>query len=124
MGKYIGLIGLLAAALPNMAMAGQDILAQCVFTQECTPGEGCADTTFEVEVLSGTGMDFTIQSMAGDLPGTLASAPRPDAPLFLFATSETAAHLLSIQSDGAARYTLHLQGPLVLDYQGVCKRAE
>ncbi|PHQ99380.1 MAG: hypothetical protein COB39_04005 [Marinosulfonomonas sp.] len=113
--KYLISILLL---IPSLAFAGSDIFANCAFTQECLEGEACEETSFEMVIEHADDIPFVMQTMAENIEGYVFDNGAPDATSTLMGQTKTATHLLSLQAGGAARYTVHMQGPMAITYQG------
>lgn len=112
------------AFLASPAWAGGDIFAQCQFDQECLEGESCNSTSFELTVRHSDAMAFELETIAESVPGIVFDNRHPDAASTLLAASATAHHLLTISPEGAARYTVHMQGPFAVTYLGSCEVAQ
>jgi len=116
--KYLLSIVLL---IPSLGWAGADTFANCAFTQECLEGEACADTTFEMSIEHADDIPFVMRTMSENIGGYVFDNGAPDASSTLMAQTKTATHLLTIQTDSAARYTVHMQGPMAITYLGSCE---
>ncbi|WP_456389162.1 hypothetical protein [Profundibacter sp.] len=116
--KYLISILLL---VPSLGWAGSDTFANCAFTQECFEGEACEDTTFEMGIEHSDDIPFVMQTMSENIEGDVFDNGAPDATSTLLGQTKTATHLLTIQPGGAARYTVHMQGPMAITYQGTCE---
>lgn len=108
--------GLIAFALPIAAMA-KDV---CTFTSECMEGEACAETSYAAEVAPAQDGTFSFTTDAETLTGQMVAAG--DTAHFLFEGS-SAAHFVTRYTDGAARYTVHMDGPFTITYHGMCEEA-
>ncbi len=90
----------------------------CTFDTECLEGEGCGPTTFIAERGVSTGDVVTLTTDAESLQGHMIASD--DNQHFVF-EAPTAAHLLTEYPGGAARYTVHLDGPFTITYHGICE---
>ena len=106
--------------LPTMAY-GADDFAACHFTTECFESESCTDTDFSFAVNHNDDVGFIIQTDAENIDGLVFDNRFPEETSTLIGQTETAYHMLTIAPDGAARYTLHMQGPMVVSYMGTCE---
>lgn len=104
-------------------MAGTDTFAECSFDMECFEAETCTQTDFQTTIEHNDEFAFVLQSVAEDVTGLVFDNGMPDRASTLMGQTETAAHLLTIQPDGAARYSVHMQGPMVITYLGNCEVA-
>ena len=111
------------AVLGAPAWAAGDVFAQCRFAQECLEGETCNATDFELTVRHDDLAGFALESLAETVAGLVFDNGQPDSTSTLVASGETAYHLLTIERDGAARYTVHMQGPMAITYLGSCEVA-
>ncbi len=102
-----------------LSVAGPSVAATtCLFTQECLEGEACAETSYRVELVAGDGQVIQLISDAETLEGRMIAS---DDNLHYVFEAPTAAHLLSEAPSGAARYTIHLDGPFTITYHGTCE---
>lgn len=106
---------------PSLALATDDTYAQCQFNTECLEGEACAATDYQMAIVHDDSFGFIMQTVAENIKGVVFDNGAPNASSTLMGQSETAAHLLTIQPDGAARYTVHMQGPMLINYLGKCE---
>ncbi len=106
--------------LPGLAWAG-DEFATCHFTTECFESVSCTDTDFGFVVNHDDQTGFVIQTDAENIGGLVFDNRFPDETSTLIGQTETTYHMLTIAPDGAARYTLHMQGPMVVSYSGQCE---
>ena len=106
--------------LPSLAWAG-DEFATCHFTTECFEGEACTDTDFGFVVNHDDQTGFVIQTDAENIGGLVFDNRFPDETSTLIGATETAYHMLTIAPDGAARYSVQMQGPMVISYLGQCE---
>ena len=133
-GTYVAVLAL-CCALPAFAQSDLafddapvqgDVALSCAFVTECFEGEGCSDTTFEVQLTGKTGglsadalvAVVKMASVSGDveLLGT-ASNDR----LSLTGGPLEARHMLTLSGE-AARYTVHyVDGPMAITYLGTCQ---
>lgn len=92
----------------------------CAFTTECIEGEACNETDFSVSVTDDTDQpdELMLQTDAETLRG---SGYQLDGLLHLVFTAESALHVISASADQSARYTVHMQGPMAITYQGTCE---
>ena len=106
---------LFAWSLPLHAMS-----VSCAFNMECIEGETCNETVFSVSVPENTDQPdaLILQTDAETLRG---SGYQLDGLLHLVFTAESALHVISASADQAARYTVHMQGPMAITYQGTCE---
>ena len=109
---------------PSLALASEDNYAQCRFDTECLEGEACASTDYQMTVIHNDTFGFIMQSPTGNIEGFAFDNGAPDHVSTLLGQTKTAAHLLTIQPDSAARYTVHLQGPMLINYLGKCEITE
>jgi len=105
---------------PSLAWAG-DEFATCHFTTECFEGETCTDTDFGFVVIHDDQMGFVIQTDAENIDGLVFDNRFPDETSTLIGAAETAYHMLTIAPKGAARYSVQMQGPMVVSYMGQCE---
>jgi len=106
--------------LPSLAWAG-DEFASCHFTTECFESEPCSDTDFGFAVNHNDDVGFIIQTDAENIDGLVFDNRFPEETSTLIGQTETAYHMLTIAPDGTARYSLHMQGPMVVSYMGQCE---
>ena len=90
----------------------------CSFTTECLEGEACAETAFEVSRAAGDGESVILTTDAETLAGHMIASD--DNFHFIF-EAPSAAHLLTEYPNGAARYTIHMDGPFTITYHGQCE---
>ena len=105
---------------PALAFAG-DEYAACHFTTECFESEPCTDTDFGFVVNHDDALGFVIQTDAENIDGLVFDNRFPDQTSTLIGATETAYHMLTIAPDGAARYSVQMQGPVVVSYSGHCE---
>ena len=115
--KYLLSVFLL---LPSLANAS-DAYASCRFTTECFETEVCTDTDFSFAVNHNDDLGFVIQTDAENIGGLVFDNRGTDAASTLIGQTETAYHMLTINPDGAARYTVHMAGPMMISYAGQCE---
>lgn len=106
--------------LPTLAWA-EDEYATCQFGTECFEAESCADTDFGFVVTHDDTLGFVIQTDAENIDGLVFDNGFPDGTSTLIGATDTAYHMLTIAPDGAARYSVQMQGPMVVSYMGQCK---
>ncbi|WP_457645387.1 hypothetical protein [Profundibacter sp.] len=106
--------------LPTLAWAG-DEYAACHFTTECFESESCADTDFGFVVNHNDALGFVLQTDAENIGGLVFDNRFPDETSTLIGATDTAYHMLTIAPDGAARYSVQMQGPMVVSYMGQCE---
>ena len=106
--------------LLTLAWAG-DEFATCHFTTECFESEPCSDTDFGFVVNHNDDVGFIIQTDAENIDGLVFDNRFPEETSTLIGQTETAYHMLTIAPDGTARYSLHMQGPMVVSYMGQCE---
>lgn len=92
----------------------------CTFTQECIEGEACAETSYTAEITAAEGDTLTFSTDAETLQGHMIAS---DDNLHYIFEAASAAHLLTDYPDGAARYTIHMDGPFTITYHGTCEGA-
>jgi hypothetical protein len=117
------LIPLLLLA-PTATFAGPAVLAQCMFNSECIEGEACEVTNYMVIVYENNAAPFTMESVSETITGEFIEDRGGDGNSTLFGTSTGAAHLLTIAPNGDARYSVQMDGPMIISYLGNCERAE
>ena len=105
---------------PSMAFAG-DEFASCHFTTECFESEACSDTDFRFVVNHDDDLAFVILTDAEDIDGLVFDNRGQDAASTLIGMTDTAYHMLTINPDGAARYSVHMEGPMAIFYSGQCE---
>ncbi|AXX97854.1 hypothetical protein [Profundibacter amoris] len=106
--------------LPTRAWAG-DEFATCHFATECFESEPCTDTGFGFVVNHDDTLGFVIQTDAENIGGLVFDNGFPDETSTLIGATDTAYHMLTIAPDGAARYSVQMQGPVVVSYSGQCE---
>ncbi len=117
---WIG-IALLATA---PALAASDTFAECTFELECFEADACTATDFQATVEHDDTLAFIMRTVSEDIGGVVFENGAPEAASILMGQTDTASHLLTIQPGGATRYTVHMQGPLVVSYMGTCEVAK
>jgi hypothetical protein len=91
---------------------------QCSFTSECFESESCSETSFDLSIEETDGQ-VSLVSDAETVPVT--SSGNDDFRIYV-GGNENAHHLLSLGSDGTARYSTHINGgPLMVNYLGTCR---
>ena len=86
----------------------------CTFTTECFEADGCSDTNYEITINGDT-----LVTISDTIPVQVSST---DTTTVYTGIKGTIAHMLSVNSDGPARYTSHIfGGPLVISYIGACE---
>ena len=109
--------------LSSTAWAG-DEYAACHFTTECFETDACADTDFRFAVTHDDDQGFVIQTDAENIGGLVFDNRGTEAASTLIGQTDTAYHMLTINPDGAARYTVHMEGPMTISYAGQCEVPE
>jgi hypothetical protein len=107
-----------AMALPLPAHA---VNAACVFIIECYEADPCAEAAFDLSVTDGSGeRGVLLTSIAGEAVGLMSLAP--NGATMIYARGQTSQQVLTLGTDGRARYTLHgSDGPAVVSYFGTCE---
>ncbi len=118
--KTLGGLVILLSALPASAQT-RDIFATCRFATECFEAEPCAETDFSFSVSRDDAHGFVIRTDAEDIPGMAFDNYLPDATSALIGATDTAYHMLTIEPGGAARYSVHMKGPMSVSYLGACE---
>ena len=92
----------------------------CRFTLECIEGEPCAETDYAVQILADPAREngLILSTSSEELNGT---GIRKNGPGHVIFPGDTAMHLITSAANGDARYTIHMQGPMVISYQGTCE---
>ncbi len=108
------------AALTPPARA-QEPFATCRFTTECFEAEPCTETDFSFTISHHDELGFLIRTDAEDIAGLVFDNYFPDATSALIGTTDTAYHMLTIAPGGAARYSVHMEGPMMVSYAGRCE---
>lgn len=105
-----------ALALPAFAQSRSD----CRFVNECFEGEACDATDFELSVTSDpeNPQGLLVITDSETLKGSGLRTGQTARVVFF---GDSGMHVISVQSDAQARYTVHLEGPLVITYQGTCE---
>ncbi|WP_439122963.1 hypothetical protein [Marivita sp.] len=114
---------LLAACLfvsSNPAAAMETV---CRFNTECFEGEDCTSTEYDVTITADPEAEsgLVLQTGSETLRGT---GIRKDGPGHTIFVGDTALHVISASDNGTARYTVHLEGPMTITYQGTCEVME
>ncbi|MEO0390901.1 MAG: hypothetical protein AAF218_08160 [Pseudomonadota bacterium] len=119
------------AALAQVALddapVREELLMNCNFVTECFEDEACTDVEYEPQLTGQTGgasdqdmvVEADFESPAGTekMLGVMLSGA-----LSLSGGSFAARHLLTVNADGAARYSVHYaDGPMVISYLGTCE---
>jgi len=107
--------------LPSLAWAGVDTYAQCQFDTECLAGEACAATDYQMTIVHDDTFGFIMQTVAENIQGYVFDKVTPDVEGTLIARTKTTGHILIIQPDGAAGYSVHMQGEMLISYTGKCE---
>jgi hypothetical protein len=107
---------LVTLALP----AGAQNKSECTFTAECFEGEACEETSFEVSVTADPENPQGLL-MISDSETLKGSGLRTGDTARVVFFGESGMHAISVQKDAQARYTAHLDGPMVITYQGTCE---
>lgn len=104
-----------------------DIALVCNFTTECFDADTCTDAAFE-PTLTGRAGGMSLQDMVAQVKFSSEAGDadllglRSDDAMSLSGGTFEARHLLTINKDGAARYTVHYaDGPMAISYLGICK---
>lgn len=92
----------------------------CRFDRECVEGETCSETSFGARIAPDpeTPQGLVLYTEVETLRGT---GVHLDGPTHMTFIGDTALHLISVSDDAAARYTVHLEGPLAVIYIGTCE---
>lgn len=111
-------VSLCCASIASAQAAPQT--TDCRFTQECIEGEDCTETEYGVQIIADPAREngLVLRTPSEELQGT---GIRKDGPGHVIFPGDTAMHLITSAPDGAARYTIHMQGPMVISYQGTCE---
>lgn len=111
-----GSIPLIAAVSAAFA-DGDDLM--CQFETECFEAEACDETAFELNV-SKSDDGVVLGSIADEVQGQSSMNDRGTE--LIVAQGLSTLQILTVGTDGTARYTLHLtDGPAVLSYLGSCE---
>lgn len=92
----------------------------CTFVTECFETESCSETEYAVDIAAGPNGPDHVQLVTPSetLDATLAGSM--DLGL-LMAMGETALHVISTSTSGDARYSVHMAGPMLVTYHGICE---
>ncbi len=110
--------------VPTLASAGPSILAECTFTSECIEGEACEMSDYAMTVYENDTAPFIMETASENITGSFFDDKGKDGNSTLFGNSAGAAHLLTIAPNGDARYSIQMDGPMVISYLGNCERAD
>ena len=91
---------------------------QCTFDRECLEDDACGETNYGAEIVAGDANTLSLITDAETLTGRMIAS---DDNLHYIFEAPSAAHLLTEYPDGAARYTIHMDGPFTITYHGTCK---
>lgn len=102
------------AAMTGLALSTAPAFTEtCTFTQECFEAEGCSETTFSMEI-DGNQMITDAETIPVSNGGSLTTRVS-------VGYSQSAFHVLTRETGGAARYSTHIfDGPLMVNYLGSC----
>ena len=112
--------GLLASG----AMAGSATLFECQITHECLDQEACAESGFELQIerSAGSSDPFQLITPAETIDGVFMDDNSPVAATHLVARQTGAYHMLTIQTDGALRWSVHMPiAEMAISYFGTCE---
>lgn len=111
--------GIFSAAICAIWVAVPAQAYDCRLTTECFEAEVCADTDFEVslEPAPDNRDAMILKTPSETLEAVLSGNLRE---FFLVAKTARAVHLFSLDVAGAARYTVHMSGPISVTYLGQC----
>ncbi len=92
----------------------------CTFVQECFEAEACtqADYSLSMENVDGQTSSWRPITESETLLGT---GIRLEGPGHMIFTGKTAIHVVIVGAEKEARYTVHMQGPMAITYQGKCE---
>lgn len=101
---------------------------RCLFTTECVEDAACADAAFRMDLFvpgapGGARLQTGLRAVTdfGDLSGYSLSRS-PDVALHVFEGS--GAHYVPSVGTDAARLSVHMEGPMVVSYLGICEAPE
>lgn len=106
-----------------LVSAGPVGAGMCSFELECFEDEACAETTLGFEVTQNPEKPAQMQ-MITDSETLQGVGFRRDGPRHVVFFGDTAAHLLTLYENNAARYSAHLEGVLAITYHGTCEGIE
>ncbi|MFZ5961745.1 hypothetical protein ACOXXX_02240 [Thalassococcus sp. BH17M4-6] len=99
----------------------------CTFSTECYEAESCTDTGFDI-TLQGDAGGMDMQSMVlrtrliSDAGTVEMLGVQDSGAMSLSGGTFEARHLLTVNAEGAARYSVHyIDGPMVVTYLGTCE---
>ena len=109
-------------ALLGIAPAGPVLAVICTFATECFETERCQDTTFALDyaISSDRIEGFRAATAETDFGSLLGIAPAVDAGVVLVLRGGDTQYFLT-HSDAGARLSVHMAGPSVVTYHGVCE---
>ena len=125
-------IAITAAALSWAHPASPETV--CTFTTECFETDGCADTSFTLTYQVSTcpiapgPRGITVETDFGDLQGkeigsVCAGDDISHGGHGFYLSGQGATFLLSV-TEGNARLTTHIEGPITISYFGICEARE
>lgn len=103
-----------------------EIAMLCAFENKCLDAEACNNTTFSLELKGRAGglndVDVVVQAeLISEIGDTILPGARSGEAMSLSGGIFDARHLLTIENDGYARYTMHYSdGPIAISYLGAC----
>lgn len=117
--KYLFLVPSIAFALPVLAEPTLPDVS-CTFVLECFEGEACTETDYSItmENVDSTTSSWRLVTESETLKGT---GIRLKGPSHMIFTGSTALHVVLIGAGKNARYTVHMQGPMAINYHGKCE---
>ncbi|MEL6751876.1 MAG: hypothetical protein AAFO70_07325 [Pseudomonadota bacterium] len=108
----------LAVALSLAATAAQSESRQCKFTQQCTVGDPCEETDYDLTIaLDGETVELE------DISQTLIADVLPGEPaIFVSRTDSGDSYTLAVNKEGAASYWVRYpSSEIEIVYTGICK---
>ncbi|MFK7755171.1 MAG: hypothetical protein AB8B51_21815, partial [Sedimentitalea sp.] len=93
----------------------------CRFSQECFETEACSETSFEMTMAAGPDGDVQLITEAETIDAFKSGDPEHG---FVIGFGGSAMHVLSAAKSGQARYSVHLAGPMLVSYHGICEVGE
>lgn len=98
---------------------GPALAAICTFSTECFEGDGCTETSFQVEIVGNAEGGALLITDAETVP--LSQGGSPETRVYVGIT-QSAFHLITQSAAGDVRYSNHIyDGPLMVNYLGVCE---
>ena len=98
----------------------------CTFVTECYQDQGCDSTAYDVSFARNTNIDpvWTMSDVSGDRTAHVSMAGETETTL-VQAEGPSAAHLMMLGPDGAARYVVMIfEDPQIITYHGTCEGFE